>query len=272
MLINVSDISIEKPISDEDTMLTSFLYFSDLLWPFSTDARNAKGADIGDDCIKNISVGGICTRGTCIGGTYTSGACIRGTSLRGAGVKVVCIRSACASNTYARSTYAKSACIDSINTVKHLKIHSQSFQILEIGDTRTKIRVGACWWLLYIVRILYQSTSNAVNALLNDVIIGAADAKDASAKGFGAKSASIKNAGTKIICIKDTYIKSTCFRDACNDGACTEGTCARSVSAVKQLEMYLQSFWISEVKLFETRLETGVRVSWWLLNLLQILH
>ena len=114
LLVNVSDVSIEKQMSDGDTMLTGSECFPGLPWPLLTDAKGAKGADVGDDRIGGADVGGICTRGvctegTCTGGTCTRGACIRDTCLRGAGVRVVCVGGACTSDTCARGTCAGNA-------------------------------------------------------------------------------------------------------------------------------------------------------------------
>ena len=109
LLINVSDVSIEKHMSDEDTMLTGFECFPGLPWPHSIDAKGAKGADVGDDCIRNANIGGICIRGVCTEGTCIGGACIRDTYLKSAGVEVVCVGGACASNTCARDTCAGNA-------------------------------------------------------------------------------------------------------------------------------------------------------------------
>ena len=109
LLVNVSDVSIEKQMSDGDTMLIGSECFPGLPWPLLTDAKGAKGADIGDDCIGGANVGRICTRGVCTKGTCTRGACIRDTCLRGAGVGVVCVGGACASDTCARNTCAGNA-------------------------------------------------------------------------------------------------------------------------------------------------------------------
>ena len=109
LLVNVSDVSIEKQMSDGDTMLTGSECFPGLPWPLSTDSKGAKDADVGDDCIRGVDVGGICTRGVYTEGTYTRDACIRDTCLRGADVGVVCVGGACASNTYARDTCARNA-------------------------------------------------------------------------------------------------------------------------------------------------------------------
>ena len=118
MLVNVSDVSIEKQMSDGNKMLTGSKCFSGLLWPLLTDAKSTNNADIGDDCIRVADVRGICTRGVCIEGSYTRGACIRDTCLRGAGVGVVCIGDAYSSNTCVKDTCAENAsfavgtCID----------------------------------------------------------------------------------------------------------------------------------------------------------------
>ena len=111
LLVNVSDVSIEKQMSDGNTMLTDSKCFPGLPWLLLTDAKSAKAANIGDDCIGGADVEGICTRsvyteGTCTGGTCTKGTCIRDTCLRGAGVGVVCVGGGCTSNTYARGTCA----------------------------------------------------------------------------------------------------------------------------------------------------------------------
>ena len=109
LLVNVLDVSIKKQMSNGNTMLTGSGCFPDLPWPLSTDAKGAKGADVGDDCIGGANVRGICTRGVCTKGTCTRGACIRNTCLRGACVGVVFVGGVCTSNIYARDTYAGNA-------------------------------------------------------------------------------------------------------------------------------------------------------------------
>ena len=84
LLINVSNMSIEKQIPDRNIMLTGSKCFLDLVWPLSTDAKGVKSADIGNDCIGGADIGGIYTRGVCTEGICTRDTCTRGTSTRGA--------------------------------------------------------------------------------------------------------------------------------------------------------------------------------------------
>lgn len=145
MLVNISNISIKKQISDGDIRLTDSECFSNLPWPLSTNTRSAKSADVKDDYIESFDVGDICTKGICVEDTCKGGTCIRDTCLRGASVKVVFVKSICTSNIFARSTYAKSVCVYSIDVVKYSKMHLQFFQILKIEDVKIKIRIGAGW-------------------------------------------------------------------------------------------------------------------------------
>ena len=109
LLANISDLSIKKQMFDRDTMLTSSKCFPGLPWPLSTDAKSAKGADIGDDWIGGADIGGICTRGictksTCIRRTYIRSSCIGDICLGGASIRVVCVGGAYTSDTCARDT------------------------------------------------------------------------------------------------------------------------------------------------------------------------
>ena len=101
-------------------------------------------------------------------------------------------------------------------------------------------------------------------------------------KGVCTRGACIKASYGKITCIGDASIGNTCGRVACIGntsargacarsayvkgvfvgGDCVGSTCARSVGAVEHLGIHLQFFWISEVKLFGTGLETEAEVGW----------
>ena len=97
--------------------------------------------------------------------------------------------------------------------------------------------------------------------------------RPSSSDGKGAKStdkvACIGAAGIGSTCTRDTCARGTdagdtsfaggvCVKGAFVGGACAESTYAGGASAIEHSEMHLQSFRISEVKLFETGLETGV--------------
>lgn len=73
--------------------------------------------------------------------------------------------------------------------------------------------------------MLNQQKSNAVNGLLNDIVLDTA-----GAKGDNAEVASIKNTETKGTCVKSIYTKSTCLIGAVTrltsiKGACTGSFC-----------------------------------------------
>lgn len=117
LLINISNISIKKQISNRNIILTSFKYFLDLLQLLSIDAKSAKGANVEDNCIENISVNtkdacnkkiyikvtyieSTCIKNISIKDIYIKSACIRDTYLRNTDIRVVCIKNTCFSNIY----------------------------------------------------------------------------------------------------------------------------------------------------------------------------
>lgn len=67
-------------------------------------------------------------------------------------------------------------------------------------------------------------------------------------------------------------VRDACVKDIFVTSICAESTSARSANALKHSEVHLQSFWISELKLFGIRLETKIGAGWWSLHLLQILY
>lgn len=72
--------------------------------------------------------------------------------------------------------------------------------------------------------------------------------------------------GTKGAGTENTYVKG-----AFVGWACAKSSCIGGASAVKHLEIGLQSFWILEVKLLSTWLEIGIGPCWLLLRLFQML-
>lgn len=65
------------------------------------------------------------------------------------------------------------------------------------------------------------------------------------------KGVSTKSASTKVTCTRNAYKKAASIENA---GAAS----IRSVSTIKNLEMHLQSFQISEVKIFGAKLKTRI--------------
>ena len=130
--------------ADCDTLLTCFTYFSGCLPSLSTDVKGAKSAHVG-----SLWLGNTCARDSYIKSTDTA--------------EVACIAGTCAGNSpFSGVASDKDACVESVCTVEHLVIHSQSFWILEIGDAGLKIRVETGWCSLYLLRILYWPTSIVV--------------------------------------------------------------------------------------------------------------
>lgn len=91
----------------------------------------------------------------------------KGTYIKAASIGSICIRDTYA-NKYTsagNASFARSA-----GAIKHSKIYLQSFSISQVE------LLGINWWLLPLLQILYWLMSIPINDLLNNVIIGAADA------------------------------------------------------------------------------------------------
>lgn len=77
----------------------------------------------------------------------------------------------------------------------------------------------------------------------------------------------IENTCDRVAYIGDTSveracIKSVCIKEVFNGCTCVRNIYAGSVGAIEHSKIYLQFFQILNLKLFGTRLETGVGVGW----------
>lgn len=103
--------------------MTYFQCLPSYLWPFSTDARVTKGADVkssyvNDVCAKDISARNIYARNISDGNSlFAGGVCINDTGTEGA-----CIGGICTGD----------ICIDHSGVIKYLEIYPQFFKISEV--------------------------------------------------------------------------------------------------------------------------------------------
>lgn len=86
------------------------------------------------------------------------------------------------------------------------------------------------------------------SSCLQSCSIGARGAKDADVGGFLVESTCAKGICARSICMRDTCPMDACVRIVFISDACSEGTCA---GIVERLRIYLQSFQILKVKLFD---------------------
>lgn len=149
-------------------------------------------------------------------------------------------------------------------------------------DIFVKLRtwIGASWWSLRLLQMLYQPTSIAVNGFLNNVVINTASAgnagSDDAVKGLGIYSWSSWISEVRLFGFGlETEIEagwwSSCMLQILywptsiavngflNNGVIS-ATDIGNAGSVKHSGIHLQSFQILKVKLFETGLETGTKV------------
>lgn len=99
--------------------------------------------------------------------TYTSNTYARGTYVRNNFSALdACIKSADPDGIGIEDDNRKSTCTESVCTVKHSKIHLQSFSILEME------LFGTSWWLSIDILLLKYGFPNALLKLGNGVRVG----------------------------------------------------------------------------------------------------
>lgn len=89
--------------------------------------------------------------------------------------------------------------------------------------------------------MVYWPTFNAINNLLNNVIIGTTSAKNISTKHVNTKDVGTKNVGTKAIYVRDTCIISIYFGVACTRHTCTKSAYTKSFYA---MDTYIKSVYL----------------------------
>lgn len=153
LLVNLTNLHTIEHISNRNAILSYFRHYLGYLQAslFSIKDADAKSACARSIYIRNACSRNICTKGICTRDVYAKDACIRDICMRVTYIEHIFAVGACARKVYIKSAYIKSiyvrdTFIRGVGTIYCLRIHLQSFQILEVEqyDTglETKVEVG----------------------------------------------------------------------------------------------------------------------------------